>query len=214
MPAPDLLFPQLMALLSQSAHSVDLVSAYFVPGSRFTKRLEDQAASGVRVRILTNSRAATDVMLVHGAYVRYRPHLLGSGVELFEIKPDHAPRDEPAPRGIAGPSRASLHSKTLAVDGKRIFIGSFNFDPRSLLLNTEMGVLIDSPRMAGALADTFTARFPGMSYVPDLTEGGAIVWHETAGDGTAIRHDSEPGSDALSSLTLRLLGLLPIEWLL
>ncbi|MFA5539419.1 MAG: phospholipase D family protein [Gemmobacter sp.] len=210
----DLLFPQLMALLSRPAHSVDLVSAYFVPGSRFTKRLEDLAASGVRVRILTNSQAATDVVLVHSAYVRYRPHLLGSGVELYELRPDHALRDEPAPRGITGPSRASLHSKTLAVDGKRIFIGSFNFDPRSLLLNTEMGVLIDSPRMARALADAFAEQFSEASYVPELTGTGGIVWHETAGDGAKVRHDSEPGTDALSRLTLRLLGLLPIEWLL
>ena len=210
----DLLFPQLMALLSKPEHSVDLVSAYFIPGSRFTQRLEDLAASGVRVRILTNSQAATDVLLVHSAYVRYRPRLLAAGGELFELGPGHASRDEPASRGIAGPSRASLHSKTLAVDGQRIFIGSFNFDPRSLLLNTEMGVLIDSPRMARGLADSFAGRFPRMSYVPELAEGGAISWHETAGDGTAVLHDSEPGSDALSRLTLRFLGLLPIEWLL
>lgn len=210
----DLLFPQLMALLSRPAQSVDLVSAYFVPGSRFARRLEDLAASGVRVRILTNSQAATDVVLVHSAYVRYRLPLLRAGVGLYELRPDHAPRDEPEPRGLAGPSRASLHSKTMAVDGERIFIGSFNFDPRSLLLNTEMGVLIDSPRMAQALADTFSERFAGASYVPELTGTGAIAWHETAGDGVRVRHDSEPGTNALSRLTLRILGLLPIEWLL
>src|SRR3546814_4262024 len=91
------------------------------------------------VRILTNAQAATDVVAVHSAYVKYRPHLLRSGVELYELKPAFSIHDEPDIRGIAGSSRASLHSKTLAIDEEQIFIGSFNFDPRSLLLNTEMG---------------------------------------------------------------------------
>ena len=210
----DLLFPQLMALLARPARSVDLVSAYFIPGSKFTQMLERQAGAGVRVRILTNSQAATDVAVVHSAYVKYRPHLLGAGVELYELKPEHAPRDETEPRRLAGSSRASLHSKTLAVDGERIFIGSFNFDPRSLLLNTEMGVLIDSPRMAGAVEKAFSELFPFVSYVPELTAADGLVWDEPAADGTHIRHDREPGTDALSRLVLRFLGLLPIEWLL
>lgn len=210
----DMLFPQLRALLSRPARSVDLVSAYFVPGRQFTELMEEGADTGVRIRILTNSQAATDVILVHSAYAHYRPQLLEAGIELYELMPDHAVRDEPLQRGIPGSSRASLHSKTLAVDGAQIFIGSFNFDPRSLFLNTEMGVLIESPRMAGMLADMFSERLPDMSYRPVLTEGGAIAWDETIPEGTPRRHAVEPGTNVLSRLTLRLLALLPIEWLL
>lgn len=210
----DLLFPQLMTLLAQPTRSVDLVSAYFVPGRRFSQMLERLAGEGVRVRILTNSQAATDVVIVHSAYVKYRPDLLRAGAEIYELKPEYAPRDEPEPRGLAGSSRASLHSKTLAVDGRRIFIGSYNFDPRSLLLNTEMGVLIDSPHMAEALANAFSQRFPLASYMPALTEEGRIAWEEAAADGSRIRHETEPGTDALSRLFLWCAGLLPIEWLL
>lgn len=210
----DLLFPQLMALLSKPSRSVDLVSAYFVPGRDFSGALERLARAGIRVRILTNSQAATDVGVVHSAYVKYRPHLLRSGVVLYELKPAFAARDEPSVRGLAGSSRASLHSKTLAVDEERIFIGSFNFDPRSVLLNTEMGVLVDSPRMAGALAAAFSERFPLMSYVPELTAEGAMVWDEVGADGREIRHAAEPGTNPFSRLQLWLLGLLPIEWLL
>lgn len=210
----DLLFPQLMALLSRPQHSVDLVSAYFVPGMRFAQRLESLAGEGVRVRILTNSQAATDVVLVHSAYVRYRPRLLRAGVNLYELRPEHAVGDEPEPRGIGGSSRASLHSKTLAVDGERIFIGSFNFDPRSLLLNTEMGVLIDSPRMAEALSDAFAEEFSRASYIPRRTAEDGIVWDEAAADGSVTAYESEPGTSGLSRLGLRLIGLLPIEWLL
>lgn len=210
----DLLFPQLMALLSKPSRSVDLVSAYFVPGREFTDALEQLAGEGIRVRILTNSQAATDVVVVHSAYVKYRPHLLRSGAELYELKPAFSAPDEPEVRGIGGSSRASLHSKTLAVDEERIFIGSFNFDPRSLLLNTEMGVLIDSPRMAGALAAAFSERFRQVSYVPELTSEGAMVWDEVGTGGRQIRHLEEPGTNRLSRLVLWFLGLLPIEWLL
>ena len=119
------------------------------------------------------------------------------------------------PRGGPGTSsRASLHSKTMAVDGERIFIGSFNFDPRSFGLNTEMGVLIESPRMAQSLADAFAETFPAASYRPRLAGDGALVWEATASDGTPVLHKEEPGSTLLSRLLLSVLGLLPIEWLL
>lgn len=208
----DLLFPQLMALLSRPGQSIDLVSAYFVPGRQFTKRLAQAAGAGVRVRILTNSQAATDVMVVHSAYVNYRPALLEAGVELLELKPEYATRDEPDPPG--GSSRASLHSKTLAIDGQRIFIGSFNFDPRSVMLNTEMGVVIDSPRIARALADVFAVEFPQRSYRPVMTDGGSLAWAETLANGKTLHHTTEPGTTLWSRLVVRVLGLLPIEWLL
>lgn len=210
----DLLFPQLMALLSKPSQSVDLVSAYFIPGRAFSDMLAALARSGIRVRILTNSQAATDVVVVHSAYVKYRPQLLRSGVALYELKPEYSARDEPHMEGLAGSSRASLHSKTLAVDEKRIFIGSFNFDPRSVFLNTEMGVLIDSPRMAKDLSTYFSERFYQVSYLPELTGDGAIAWEEIGTDGRRILHQTEPGTDFLSRLLLRILGLLPIEWLL
>jgi putative cardiolipin synthase len=210
----DILFPQLMALVERPARSVDLVSAYFIPGQEFTEGLAELAASGRRVRILTNSQDATDVMLVHSAYVNYRPDLVRAGVELYELKPAFSIRDEPEADGLAGPSRASLHSKTLAIDGERIFIGSFNFDPRSLFLNTEMGVLIDSPRMAAGLAGAFAEIFPVASYRPEPGGDGSLVWVETGPDGTRLVHAEEPGSSPASRLLLSVLGLLPIEWLL
>ncbi|HEX8756572.1 MAG TPA: phospholipase D family protein [Steroidobacteraceae bacterium] len=210
----DLLFTRLMALLAKPSRSVDLVSAYFVPGKRFSKTLEQLARTGVRVRILTNSQAATDVVLVHSAYVKYRRSLLRSGVELYELKPEYATQGEPRVRGLAGSSRASLHSKTLAVDEERIFVGSFNFDPRSVRLNTEMGVLIDSPHMAESLAVAFAERFQRLSYVPELNGEGTTVWEELGPDGTKIRYRTEPRTSARSRLLLWLAGSLPIEWLL
>jgi putative cardiolipin synthase len=211
----DLLFPQLMELLERPDHSVDLVSAYFIPGRQFTEALADLARSGTRVRVLTNSLDATDVTIVHSAYVKYRRALLRGGVELYELKPGFAANDEERPPdGVGGSSRSSLHSKTMAVDERRIFIGSFNFDPRSLRLNTEMGVLVESRRMAEGLARSFAEDFPAMSYRPALNEDGSIRWDETNGRGAVTRHDEEPGVTLLSRLVFSLLALLPIEWLL
>jgi putative cardiolipin synthase len=203
-----------MALLSRPNRSVDLVSAYFVPGRQFTERLANLARGGTRVRILTNSLNATDVTIVHSAYVKYRPELLSAGVELYELKPAFAsdPKEERA--STAGSSRASLHSKTLAVDGQAIFIGSFNFDPRSFALNTEMGVVIESSALAGRLARAFDTTFPEISYRPARTEDGSLLWAEAAGDGGTVRHRHEPGATLASRVMFRLLGLLPIEWLL
>lgn len=210
----DFLFPQLMDLLARPGRSVDLVSAYFVPGQRFADSLARLAQSGTRVRVLTNSQDATDVIVVHSAYVKYRPALLAAGVELFELKPAFATDTEEERSAPGGSSRASLHSKTMAVDGERIFIGSFNFDQRSFGLNTEMGVLIDSNRLATGLAQAFETRFPAASYRPVLNEEGAIVWQETRGDGTIQIHQEEPGNTVFRSVIFSLLGLLPIEWLL
>lgn len=210
----DLLYPQLMALLARPGRSVDLVSAYFIPGQYFTDRLRALAGGGVRVRILTNSQAATDVFLVHGSYAHYRPQLLAAGVALYELRPGYAADDEAEARGLAGSSHASLHSKTLAVDGERVFIGSFNFDPRSLFLNTEMGVLIESPRMARGLAEAFAGPFPAMSYQPALGDDGRVHWDETLPGGKTLRHAVEPGTSALSRVFLQVIGLLPLEWLL
>src|SRR5690606_33209214 len=90
----DLLFPQLMALVARPARSVHIVSAYFIPGEQFTAALAALSRGGMRVRILTNSKDATDVVIVHSAYVKYRPALLAAGVELYELKPAFAVNPE------------------------------------------------------------------------------------------------------------------------
>src|SRR3546814_13259928 len=115
-----------MALLSKPSRSVDLVSAYFVPGKVFSDALEQLARAGIQVRILTNSQAATDVFAVHSDYVKYRPKLLRFGVELYELTPASATPDEPDIRRRAGSSGASLQSKHLALDAERLFIGPVN----------------------------------------------------------------------------------------
>ena len=162
-----LMLPRLEAALGKPARELDLVSPYFVPTQGGTAGLIALAARGVRVRVLTNSLAATDVTPVHAGYAKYREALLRGGVRLYELKPlghqDSAERQ----RSGGGSSSASLHAKTFAVDRSRLFVGSFNLDPRSARLNTEMGVVIDSAALAARLSDALEAR-------PDASLRGAL----------------------------------------
>jgi cardiolipin synthase C len=198
------MLPRLEAAVGRPQRQLDLVSPYFVPTKDGTAALIAMAARGVAVRVLTNSLAATDVAPVHAGYAKYREPLLRGGVKLYELKP--TVKEKSGERG--GSSDASLHAKTFAVDRSRIFVGSFNFDPRSARLNTEMGVVIESPRLAARLSDALDRGLPGDAYEVRLA-GDALEWT----DGEA-RHAAEPGAGLLQRLWIGFLSLLPIEWLL
>ena len=155
-----LLFPQLLATMGPAAHELDFVSPYFVPGEGGTASLVAAAARGVKVRILTNSLSSTDAPVVHAGYVKRRRELLRAGIQLYEMK---ASVGETRPEGAAErdtDGSSGLHAKTFAVDGERLFVGSFNLDQRSAHLNTEMGVVIDTPLLAHRLATTFETVVP------------------------------------------------------
>ncbi|MNV70451.1 cardiolipin synthetase [compost metagenome] len=124
--------------------------------------------------------------------------------------PDAGAPDAPGPFGSSG---ASLHAKTFAIDGQRVFIGSFNFDPRSAHLNTELGFVIDSPRLAGQVSNTFARHIPLLSWRVRLDAQGKLEWQAGSGQPPTVYH-TEPGSHWLQRAWLRLLTWLPIEWLL
>ena len=202
----DLLFAQLMRLIASPERTVDIVSAYFVPGRRFTQRLVRLAGEGKRVRILTNSQEATDVLVVHSAYVKYRPALIDGGVALYELRATPAMPREPRVPGTS--TRASLHSKSVSVDGQRLFIGSFNFDPRSAQLNTEMGVVFDHPALAAEVKRLFDAGTrPESAWRVTLDAGGALRWLGEGGQTWAREPEASAGLRAL----VWLLSWLPIE---
>ena len=188
------------------------MSPYFVPGAAGVAAFAALARRGVKVSVLTNSLAATDVAAVHAGYAKRRKALLEAGVALYEMKPT-ASRAGASGRARIGRSAASLHAKTFAVDRARVFVGSFNFDPRSARLNTEMGLVIDSAALAGRLADAFATDIAQHSYELRLGPRGALQWLERQ-DEQVVLHDTEPGSSHGLRAAVRLLSLLPIEWLL
>lgn len=220
---------QLTAAMGTPARRIDLVSPYFVPGKEWSGRFAAMARGGVEVFILTNSLEATDVAAVHAGYAKWRKPLLEGGVTLYELKREGTVQQVATARNkvfgagagvggsvgghAVGSSSSSLHAKTFAVDGERLFIGSFNFDPRSADLNTEMGFMIDSPAMAQRMAAALRKRVPARAYKVELDKEGTLHWIEQTPAGPE-RHDTEPGTGFWRRAAVGFLSLLPIDWLL
>jgi putative cardiolipin synthase len=193
---------ELRALMRGAREEVLLVSPYFVPGGRGARVLGGLARAGVRVAVVTNSLAATDVLAVHGGYARYRRRLLRAGVALHELK-----RWGQEGESLFGSSgAASLHTKALVVDGRVAFVGSFNFDPRSAHLNTEMGAVVEDERLAARVRAEFERLAdPAHSWRVEL-DGLNLRWRD--GEGVS---EGEPGAPWHRVALARALGWLPIE---
>jgi cardiolipin synthase C len=220
--APDsLVIAQLHAILGDPQHELDLVSPYFVPAEDGTRYFTSLAAQGVDVRVLTNSLEATDVAAVHSGYARRRKDLLEGGVKLFELRrgatleTGEAREETSSAAGGSGfgSSGSSLHAKTFSVDGQRVFVGSLNFDPRSLRLNTELGLVIESPVLAERIDTVFHAQVPQLAYEAKLDANGSLYWLKRTGD-TVTRYDTEPNTTWSARLGVWFFSILPIEWLL
>ncbi|WP_454675195.1 phospholipase D family protein [Achromobacter pestifer] len=211
---PEAMLPhQLHEIIGTPKTDLELVSPYFVPTEVGTQAFAKMAQSGVKVQVLTNALEATDVAVVHSGYAKRRKALLASGVELFEMKRMSSEVERNKSMGPFGSSGSSLHAKTFAVDGQRIFVGSFNFDPRSATLNTELGFVIESPTLAGHIADAFKQEVPKGAYRVCLDDKGNLYWLEQR-NGETIRHDTEPGTTAWKRFSVWFVSLLPLEPLL
>lgn len=186
------------------------ISAYFVPreeGVAMIKRLRDR---GIRVRILTNSLASTDVVAVHTGYKRYRQDIVDMGVELYEYKPLEGERPGQRLFGSSAPPQASLHSKVMVIDRKIVVIGSYNLDPRSTEQNTELAVIIHSPQMARQVLEDFEETVdPKQSYMI-VDKDGTLQW-VTEEDGKMVTYGRDPGAGFLRNAEVMLFSLLPIE---
>jgi putative cardiolipin synthase len=168
----------------------------------------------VRVRVLTNSYGATDVSLVHSGYAKRRCRLARAGVRLYELRASGPSEGSAKDSRGSGSSAARLHAKTYAADESRIFVGSFNFDPRSALLNTEMGLVIQSPTLARRLSKIFDDVVPAVSYEVRPREGdGCVEWVERD-EGREVLHDSEPQTGWARRAWLEVLMAMPLDWML
>jgi putative cardiolipin synthase len=181
-----------------------LISPYFVPGLAGLALLRDLAARGVAVSVVTNSLAATDVVAVHGGYRRYRRALIEAGIALHELKPDG--EEKASLFGSRG--GAALHTKALVVDRRLAFVGSFNLDPRSALLNTEMGAFVAHPAVARTVAaEQARLADPRRSWRLSI-EAGRLIWRDAAGEAPG---GAEPGASWRRRLLARIASLLPVE---
>ena len=210
------LMSQIKALNLDPDKDMLIVSPYFVPRKEGVRWLRSMTSRGVRVTVLTNSLAATDVAAVHAGYQRYRRDLLEAGVKLYELKPvASADNEKSTKKSTFGSSKASLHAKTYVFDRKRIFIGSMNLDPRSVDLNTEIGVYCESEAAAVQVADGIGTNVDRIAWRVELRDDGnggtRMVWIDTDANGHTTVLDSEPDVSALKRAGVWMLGILPIE---
>lgn len=193
----------ILSIASAAQSELIIISPYFVPGERGVQVLRALRERGVRVRVLTNSLAATDAAIVHIGYSKYRRPLLEAGVEISELRPE--PGEEKAKLGAFGSSKASLHAKALVVDRKTLFIGSFNVDQRSSLENTEMGLEIESEALALQVIGILRDRGPESVYRVTIAEDGRLRW-TTRTDGVEQVFADEPGVGAWLKFSLKVLA--------
>ena len=139
-------------LLESAEKEVLITNAYIIPNGKIVKWIGEEVAGGVRYRILTNSLASHDVPAVNAHYRIWRDDLLKAGVELYETRPDAAARRRLADSPPVESRFMGLHVKAMIIDRRRVFIGSMNLDPRSWAINSEMGVVVESPALAKDLA--------------------------------------------------------------
>jgi putative cardiolipin synthase len=213
--------PNLKLHLDKAQQELIIISPYFVPGDELVNYLGTLVKRGVHVRILTNSLAANDVGVVHAGYMRYREALLRQGVELYEFKSLLGEKSKEENKHWMGSSHASLHARTFGIDREKVFVGSFNLDPRSVVLNSEMGVLIDNADLGAMLGQSFDNNIAHKAYKlvlnftpEDESDSGfdeyEIQWLSQQ-DGKTVRYDADPDTSFWQRFAAGFLSVFVIE---
>jgi len=189
--------------IDKATEELFVVSPYFVPGDSGVERFRQLRERGVRCVVVTNSLASTDVAAVYGGYKDYQKPLLKLGVELWELMayPDKRGHE----RGVST-ERKSLHAKTFAIDGSQLFVGSFNWDPRSSGVNTEMGVMIKSDELAARLVDSVSTALPEAAWQLGLNDEGDVEWVDVV-DGKEVVYSKAPQTNAWRRFRSRISNL-------
>ena len=201
----DWLVDRLAPILNGVTRQLRIISPYFVPGEAGIARLRKLRARGVDIGVLTNSLAATDVIPVHGGYAPYRKPMLKDGVALHELMAEGKPD-----RSLLGSSSTSLHTKAFIADGDVGFVGSFNFDPRSVNLNTEMGIVFRQPDITAGLAQSFGQKTSGPYSYRLFLENDELRWEDRSVAPARI-WAREPATSLWIRLAAKLVEWLPIE---
>jgi putative cardiolipin synthase len=163
---------------------------------------------------LTNSLASNDVSIVHAGYSKYRKPLLRGGIELYEMNRKLTEEQGEEKKGAGGSSKASLHAKSFVCDRKQVFIGSMNLDPRAMIHNTEIGVVVTSPEIAQEMGEWFDQNVGKIAFRLELKEkengSETLLWHGLV-DGRPQTFTADPYTGFWRRLGIGFLGILPIE---
>jgi len=200
---------QIDKLANNARHEFIILTPYFVPMKGGVTWLNGLVKRGVAVRIVTNSLSSTDMVPAQAGYSHYREALVKGGVELYEIK--SSPPKSAKKHMFKPSSQNGLHAKIYMIDRQDLVIGSFNFDPRSLHLNTEQALVIHSPALCAQISRIFEGiSSPQSSYRVMLTPKGTLVW-VTEEDGKTVYYDFNPHAGFWRIITNDFFAILPID---
>jgi len=194
--------------IDRSQSELIIISPYFVPlksGIEFLTGLQER---GVQVKVITNSLAANNHSIVHSGYTPSRKPLLKAGVRLYEVRADASIVG--VDRGTQGAALATLHTKGFVIDRSELFLGSFNWDPRSVNINTELGVIMKSPELTGQIVDSVEEKLDSQTYEVILNDKGKVRWADRSGDAEVIL-DKEPQTGWWRRFTVGFYRILPIK---
>ncbi|MEE4164196.1 MAG: phospholipase D family protein [Woeseiaceae bacterium] len=204
----DLIGSLLASAVGEAKHEVIIVSPYFVPLKTGVERLSQMQARGIDVTVITNSLAANNQFTVHAGYKPARKPLLQNGIRILEVRPDAK---------VAGTdfidasgATATLHTKAFIVDREAVFIGSFNVDPRSLYLNTEMGVLIFDADLGEHYVTELEKHYREAAFEVFLDAEDRVRWRGWK-DNEEVIFDKEPNTTWWDRFKVGFVGLFPIK---
>ena len=216
----QLIYSQMLNIMGEPKQHLELVSAYFVPTRKGTDYLVNLSKNDVRIRILTNSFLANDIAVVHAFYQKYRHDLLQNGIKLYEFKP-YIERNKRTWYEVVtgnvipakGKNTSSLHAKFFDIDGI-VFIGSFNFDPRSANLNSEVGLVVESDVLQKYISKSLDQYLPQIAYELKLNKQGEIIWLDQHKDGSIVEYKHDPETTKFQRFAMQVVSYLPIEWMM
>lgn len=211
--AAESLAHQLVPLIQNTREELILVSPYFIPGKNGVRFFENLKNRGVHAIVLTNSLASSDVATVFSGYKGYRKDLLKTGVDLYEMKAQLRPDKKRKSRLGSSFSSSGLHGKIFVFDRTKVFVGSMNLDPRSVTLNSEMGVVVDSPELAQAITKGLLENFRDDSYQVVLNQHNDLRWKSREGD-KEVLYKQEPHTSWWKRFKASLSAIfIPESWL-
>jgi putative cardiolipin synthase len=203
---PNQLARALVAQIDQAAKELVLVSAYLVPTPELAEALRRAEARGVQVRILTNSLRSNNHTAAHSAYRGFIRALLGHGVDLHEVRALAKDRSLYMVPPVDD-KQLGLHAKAVLFDADLSFVGSANLDPRSLNINTEMGLLVRSSELSRQIRDALVVDFEKRNaWHLQETSDGSVRW---VGDDQVL--SEQPAESTLQRIEDWFFSTLPIR---
>jgi putative cardiolipin synthase len=207
--------PEAMSYFEEVKKELLIASPYFVPGNSGADWLISKKKKGTKIKVLTNSLAATDVIAVHAGYKKYRHRLVKAGINLFELKPTAQHFHEKTKGFMKGISNSSLHAKYMIIDQQYVFIGSANIDPRSRNLNTEIGIMVNSKELAVLTSHLFNKTISSdNSYQLSINPSNKKLTWSAKENMQDLSFTKEPSAGIIRRIGVFILGLFPIENLL